>query len=360
MTSRLACFALLMLVSTARAQSPARWRLEQIATIEGPSAADPFGVIRGLALHRDGRLAVVELNAKRVTLFDAQGRPLGKIGRDGSGPGEYRMPYYAAWLGDTIGIFDPGEARVVYLTNGRSPLRVTPSQRSTGDIMVRFYPVSPTKAYLLGSRRAGSKSETVFIGYDGSGARDTVARPETPPLPSGAVCKHSDGGITFFSWPEAPRSIALPVRADGAMAIANTAEYKVAIQSPTGAPLSVIRRDIVAAPLPDSAWKGGNADYEKHVSTFGAASCDATPVRPAHRAPIRAITVASDGDLWITALGTAGRVFDVFSADGRYRASMPAPEYLEQIPIVVAGNRVALVAEDANGAQVVRLYQVVK
>jgi hypothetical protein len=360
MTRRLACLALFAIASSAHAQTPARWRLEPTATIEGASAADPFGVIRGLALHRDGRLVVVELAAKRVTAFDAQGRPLGKIGRDGSGPGEYRLPYYAAWLADTIGIFDPGESRVVYLTNGQVPLRVTPSERLTGGIDVRFYPVSPTKAYLFGVRRAGNKLERVFIGYDGSGARDTVAVPEMPALPSGAICKRSDGGITFFSWLEAPRRFAFPVRADGAMAIGSTGEYAVAIQSRAGAALAVIRRDIVAPALPDSAWNAGNADYEKHVAKFGAASCDATPVRPAHRAPIRAITVADDGDLWITALGTGGRVFDVFSPDGRYRATVPAPEYVENLPIVVAGNRLALVAEDASGAQVVRLYRVVK
>ena len=86
--------------SAGRAQAPAKWRLEPIATIEGVSDADPFATIRNLALHADGRLVVVDEKLKQVSMFDVSGKSLGVVGRIGGGPGEYRDPYAAAWLAE--------------------------------------------------------------------------------------------------------------------------------------------------------------------------------------------------------------------------------------------------------------------
>src|SRR5689334_6607383 len=90
-----------------RAQAPVAWRLEPIATIEGLSDDDPFTRIRHIALRADGRLVVVDDKVKQVSMFDPQGKSLGVVGRVGGGPGEYRDPYAAAWLADTLAIYDP-------------------------------------------------------------------------------------------------------------------------------------------------------------------------------------------------------------------------------------------------------------
>ncbi len=82
---------------------------------------------------RDGRLPVdvrwakvVQLPGGRVLFFDAlvpkvwiadgQGRSR-QIGREGSGPGEFRMPAFAGAIGDTIWVYDVSLRRFNYLSN---------------------------------------------------------------------------------------------------------------------------------------------------------------------------------------------------------------------------------------------------
>jgi hypothetical protein len=347
--------------ATAVAQTPAKWRLEPVAAIEGLSETDPFGTVRSIALHADGRLVVTEMNVKRVSMFDGEGKSLGVVGRVGGGPGEYREPYSAVWLGDTLAIYDPRESRVVFLTNGKIPLRTELTAPLTGGFEVRFYPVSRSRAYLMQSRRTGNQAATVFIGFGGGAARDTVTVPSLPPISSGAMCQMEKGAITFFSWPEAPKNIAFPVRIDGSMALGNTGTYDIRIQSGRGSVASVARKDFVVNPLDDFMWQTENARYRKHVEKFGAASCDATPVRPPHRAPIRAMTVADNGDIWITVHGKSEYAFNVFGPDGRFRATLDAPPRgLAEIPIAIAGDRVAYVEDDRDGVQVVKLFRIVK
>ncbi|MES2522303.1 MAG: hypothetical protein V4617_06380 [Gemmatimonadota bacterium] len=364
-TAALACATLIggALVSPAvlaplDAQAPARWRLQPVATIEG-LADDPFGTLRGIALHADGRLVVTESKPARVSMFDGTGKSLGVVGRTGGGPGEYRSPYSAVWLADTLAIYDPGESRVAFLANGRTPLRTERTVRLTGGPDVRFFPVSRTRAYLRQSLRVGNRAEGIFVAF-GSGKRDTVMQPTQAPVPSGTACRIKDG-ITFFSWPEAPMRVAFPVRPDGALAVGNTGRFDIAIQARDRTIARVVREDFVPEPLPDAMWNSGNADYRKHVGEYGAASCDATPVRPPHRAPVRAIAVADNGDLWLAVHGKSGKALNVFSPDGRLRATLDGlPAAVESLPFAIAGDRLAVVEADSDGVQTVRILRIVK
>ena len=342
------------------AQTPARWRLEAIATIEGPSEAEPFGVIRSIALRADGRVAVVDASAKRVSVYDASGKPLGYAGRIGSGPGETTQPYAVAWLSDTLAILDPFGSHIVFLTHGQVSPAQAIIQRLTGGNTVRFYPVSVTKAYTLASRRVGTELQSVFVGYSGRVPGDTIARPPFAAMPSGTDCKRPDGAIVFFTWPEGSRQLVVPARADGAIATAQSGEYRAALTSATGVQLASLTRAITPLPIPDSVWNAGIAEYNAFVSQYGAAACSRTPVRASHAAPLRAISIALDGAVWVTVRSTEGRTFDVFAPNGTLRAIIAAPPHIEDVPIAVAGDRVALVAETGDGAQVLKLYRIVR
>jgi hypothetical protein len=358
------CRLCIFLAATAplagRAQAPATWRLEPIATIEGVSDADPFSQIRNIALHADGRLVVVDEKVRQVSMFDARGKSLGVVGRIGGGPGEYRDPYSATWLADTLAIYDPREARVVFFVNGTVPLRTQLTQHVSGGNQIRFYPVSRAKSYLWQTKRVGAELTTVFIGFGGEGS-DTVTVPKQPEQPTGTICNVANGGITFFTWPESPRSIAFPVRSDGALAIGNTGEYRIAIQSRGTVVATMARKDLVPLALDDFMWEQENAGYRKHVSEFGAASCKATPVRPPYRAPIRALTVADNGEVWISVRAKDEFAYNVFSADGRFLATVKAPiRGVLSIPIAIAGDRLAYVEDDRDGVQVVRTFRILK
>jgi hypothetical protein len=70
------------------------WRIEEdlrIGALDG-TGADVFGNISALAVAENGDIAVLDVQAFEVRLFDRDGRHLRSFGRSGSGPGEFRNP----------------------------------------------------------------------------------------------------------------------------------------------------------------------------------------------------------------------------------------------------------------------------
>ena len=355
------CSALTLGALRAAAQTPvpAIWRLEPIATLEGISPDDPYGVIRGIALHRDGRVVVTESNPRRVSLVNAQGRSVGMVGRIGSGPGEYREPYSSVWLADTLAIYDPGESRVLYLTQASTHLRTESTPRYTGPD-IRFFPVSRTKAYLPMPDLEATRIGTVFVGFGGPGTRDTLSLPQQPQISSAVACG-GKGSVRFFTAYQAPKSFAVPIRADGALAVGNTGQYQIAIQRRGALMATLTRKDFVPMPLTNATWRFANQEYQRHVDQFGAASCGKPPVKPAHVSPILATAVADNGDIWVTVRGKDEYAFNVFDSNGVMRGSLSVPRgALAHVPIAVAGDRIAYATEDRDGVQSVHLARIVK
>lgn len=354
-TTMLSAMQLSAQLATARA-----WRLEPVATIEGLTSDDPFGAIRGLAMHRDGRVAVTESNPRRVSVFDGQGRSLGMVGRIGGGPGEYREPYSAAWLADTLAIYDPGESRVLYMTNGRTPLRTERTARYTGPD-IRFHPVSRTKAFLPMPRIDGTRIAMVFVGFGESAVRDTITIPPQPPATASVACQLSNGGIRFFTSQYASKSLAFPVSPNGALAVGTSAKYHLGVLLKGKALSTIARPDFTLRPLTNAEWRFANPEYEKHVLQYGAASCSSAPVRPSHVTPIVATAVADNGDIWVMVRGTGGYAFNVFANNGRLRGVMDVPRGIRaEIPIAVAGDHIAWVSHDRDDIPLVHVARVIR
>lgn len=186
--------------------------------------------------------ALAALKQTNRRWFDGRGRSLGVVGRVGGGQAEYRDPYSSAWLGDTLAIYDPRESRILYMTQGETYLRTETTARYT---------------LYNGQRHA--------ILYVVSGTA----------------------------------SFGFPVSADGAIAVGNTGQYAIRMYRRNSTAATITRNDRVVMPLTDVAWRFGNTDYPKHVAQYGASSCEASPVRPPHMAPLFAF--AGDRLAFVTA-----------------------------------------------------------
>lgn len=98
---------------------PGPWRLSpepvlEIGTIEGDEAY-VFGRIRGAVRLSDGRIAVADAGAPDLRIFDAEGRHVRTLGREGEGPGEFQGPSLLGALpGDTLVVVD-GQLRRISL-----------------------------------------------------------------------------------------------------------------------------------------------------------------------------------------------------------------------------------------------------
>jgi hypothetical protein len=337
-----------------------RWKLDTVATITGPTSGTPFSSVRGLALHPNGRLVVVDHGSHTVTAFGPQGVGGAPVSRFGAGPADYKEPYYAAWLGDTLAIYDPEMTRVLMLGRSDAPAGAVQTLKVTGGMAVRFYPVSASKAYMRSVRIDGTAVHPVFVGLANARATDTVPVNDPLNLVGGTACHAANGAATFFDWPEAPAEIVVPVRDDGAVAYARSDEYRIVIRSPHGDSLAVLQHAIEPVPFSTRDWNDALLPYNTFVMKHGSPSCEGKPPHPQFRAPIRAITVSAEGDVWVTTLQRGGLAFDVFGADGTLKATVPAPKHVTAIPVVVAGDRIAMVSQAANGATVVQLYHIVR
>lgn len=96
---------------------PGPWTLSpepvlEIGTVEGDEAY-LFSRIRGAVRLSDGRIAVADDGAPDVRVFDAVGRHLRTLGRQGEGPGEFQGPSLLGALpGDTLVVMDSRLRRI--------------------------------------------------------------------------------------------------------------------------------------------------------------------------------------------------------------------------------------------------------
>src|SRR5215218_6137629 len=93
---RAACYAaatLKLCAGVAAAQAPAP-RVSQVMEIGGDDAASSytFARISGIDVGRRGEIYVLDAGDRMVKVYDPSGQFVRRIGREGSGPGEFRHP----------------------------------------------------------------------------------------------------------------------------------------------------------------------------------------------------------------------------------------------------------------------------
>ena len=96
--------------------------------------SEPFTAIAGVRELKDGRLVVVDQRDKTVQLIDLAAGKAEKIGREGSGPGEYSFPQRVFPLGgDTSAVLDGLNRRMLQiLPNGKPGDFIDLTPPSTG------------------------------------------------------------------------------------------------------------------------------------------------------------------------------------------------------------------------------------
>ena len=92
-----------------------------------------LGDIRDLVVDNQGSIYVFDRLNKAIFVYDHAGNFVRRVGRDGEGPGEFRMPATMGWLGDTLWVADPRLARITLFTRAgevRGTLRILYDPRS--------------------------------------------------------------------------------------------------------------------------------------------------------------------------------------------------------------------------------------
>ena len=117
---RLVCFIMCLLLGR-EASAQVVWTLHDSADVsigDGQTAAHELFRVSDATVLPDGRIAVLNGGTKEVRLYSEVGVHLATFGRDGDGPGEYRILHSIRVLGaDTLLVYDPGLSRLTWLSD---------------------------------------------------------------------------------------------------------------------------------------------------------------------------------------------------------------------------------------------------
>lgn len=116
-------------LSGAAQGTPRALPLTKELTISGTE--EDLGPIEKIAIAADGGVVVWQHQDHQLRFFDSRGRSVGRFGRNGEGPGEFRtLGPLAGWRSDTLWITDPSTRRVTLISPERILVRSVPWPRA--------------------------------------------------------------------------------------------------------------------------------------------------------------------------------------------------------------------------------------
>lgn len=323
----------------------ANWRLIADARFGCGDAAAELGNIEAFAVSPDGAPYVYDASLMQIIRFDAKGRVLGKFGRKGSGPGEFRavigMEFDAA---GHLWVVDGGTQRYsVFGTDGklikdyRRPV-LTFDASWTGGFANDglFY----DQFFLPLPRTEGMPQS--FLRLNSSGVvKDSVALPPKLVLAIGR-------GAVRFPIPYG-HELLMALDHDGST-VYGVSDGNVIFRRVPGS----TERELMRLNVPRISLTAVERDSVKRYLTqlqreLGVPSSDNDI--PPQRSWLRRIVVGNDSRIWLLRGDVAGgTVFDVYDRNGQALARATAPrEQILRSPLrVLNGDNVWGLVKDEN------------
>lgn len=327
----------------------------RIGTVEG-GTADAFGRVAALDADGAGRIYVADGLSKDIRVFGSDGRHVRTLGREGSGPGEFRIISGMARSGDgRLWVMDPASSRLtVYDTTGAllATLRLELSLATTipwlGGVDQAGNIYDSTRETTAPRSAAGPRSLLVRYGPEG----DHLAATDTLPLPTTKTDMfegRTSGGIRFFTNVPFSPSQRWRLAPDGSVWTGVTSSYRLDRVSFDGDTLAVLRH--ARRPVPVS-----------HRERDSLAAAEGVPADriPAVKPAFRSFLVDPAGRVWVEPYlpGGSGTEWDVFSASGTHLGLVRTALDLETeeiLPIVRGDHLYAVTRDETDVPYIVRM-----
>jgi hypothetical protein len=320
---------------------------------------EPFTNLMSVRELPGGRVIAVDPRDKIVSLIDLASGSTTKIGREGSGPGEYQFPRVAlAMPNNETFLADPQQSRFLRLDAAGKVLETVSFPTGTGPGMQIVGSDAQGRIYWEGSSFGGGGGLT-FNSNDGGGIQskdsvpvirwdpranklDTLMTVKGPQMKAQVSGGSNARTVMIRSQPFTSRD-GWGVAPDGRVAVARATPYRVdtrtaAGQQRAGAPVGV-------APLPvtdrdKEDFLKGMRNAPMMMRTVGGNGA-APPAPPAPKVedyewPVNkpffdpnSVRMSPAGELWALRSRPAGDpvpVYDVFGADGRLVRRVSFPE----------------------------------
>jgi hypothetical protein len=329
------------------------WTVEEDLRIGTADGAGPMRFVGVTAVEADsaGRIWVLDGQAKELRVFDARGRHVRSIGREGEGPGEFRDPIGLAWAPDgTLWIADPGAGRyTVFDANGifvaTHPRRVAghsvPWRGGFGPdgLLYEVATVTPAQG---GPRQA-------LLRFDA--AVDPLDTVLLPPHAGAHLDPRQAQWMIAAGVPFAPGQVA-QFDPRGFVWTGVTDRYRLAQLKLNGDTARIVERE--AASVPVTAAERAEAVARMKGATDQGERVDDVRI-PAHKLAYEQVVVDDYGGVWVRPAlpaGEAGAAFDVFDEEGRYLGRVRLPGGMDPFPVpVIRNDAVYGVARDSMDVQ---------
>lgn len=335
------------------------WSLRRVTTID-PAADSMTAVIRSVAVDRDGNVYLAGYGGGGIFVFDSAGHPLRVLGREGSGPGEFKDKYSLAWVGDTLAVYDPGNGRVEFIDRRGNWVASQSNARISGGSDVRFYQAGAREFFRPSyDKRDGSDHGRMTFIRAGFGVKpDTLVVPENEVgTPFTVVCR-GDRGIGFQSSRNAPE-FRVAVSPKGNLIAWRTDQYRLTFTNPDESVVRSITAEQEPIPLNDSMWAQDLADYQKFREQWKGADCAPDALKkPETVWLLSAVEFDDQSRAWVEGMQHDSMLLAVYDSAGHQIAAMPAPARDLDVPYVIRGDRLYEVEKDEDDVQTVVVYKV--
>ena len=347
-------------------QGPAEWRVPQegwrfaettrIHGVEGTESEliNP----RSLAVDSWGRVFVVDQGPEVIKVYAPDGTMVRTIGREGAGPGEFRVAFIAI-RGAHLVVFDPSTART--------------SVFDTSGVFLRSWSSSCCYWTSIALDREGritvpvlseDKGGTPWVRYALDGTPlDTLLIPSSDDSRHWRVGDSQGRTMMMMSIPLTPR-VTSGFDPDGGFVIGHSGSYQLAVTRTTRDTVQLFGRSWTPELVtPQQKADTIEAIIRRFLDGPSKVRVDEAAFRsslraediPDNRPAFEAISVDDDGNRWIR-LGPAegGVRYDIFAPDGAWRGEVVIPvsfgAYAGQS---LSAERIVVATEEEDGRPVV-------
>jgi hypothetical protein len=340
------------------------WTAEPVLTISPlEEEGNGFFGAQEVAVLEGSRIAVLDGDAKRVVVYDQNGAFQTQYGREGQGPGEFRMPFeMAAAPGGGVVVYDVLNARLEVFDSElepQAPVRISVADYFGGHLAY-------ADDFLVVPTRSSEDPERPVQGLTAANSRDTIPFVAFERA-GGRVVTFESCGISLSGMGPIFEPTTLWAAGPGGMvAVAGTSRYEVDVyRAPDFSLERRIRRAVPVIRADADLAEATVGDGMRIMSPAGVLVCDASEVAEQRGfapevPPITGITVSPEGQIYLQrwAREEAERAIDVLSSQGEYLGTLPAgfpfPEAF------LADGRIVAIKEDQMGLRSVVVYQVLR
>ncbi len=283
-----------------------------------------------VACDPEGNIYVVDSGAKNIKKFDAQGKFLKTIGREGQGPGEFGGLYYSTFSKDRLIVWDSGNRRLCAFTPDGDFLKSANIAYDEGSVRkLRGFPsgeiaVEKEKTF----RNEQDKPQTCTIDLYSPDLEfvRTIYRRE---LWRKKYIRTKEYGISTLYFPYSA-DVQWDVMPDGRIIIGFSANYDLEVYDRTGIKVATISHDFDPVKITEKDKKDyfdSLAFYRmgerlKELPEYVTKYTEFPMQKPAYEN----ILASADGNIWVVLNRDRqdgnGKVFGVFDPAGKFISSV--------------------------------------